>query len=222
MRYAVYFTPSPDHPLWQAGCHWLGRDPAEEPPPNPAHPDRADPWRYGFHATLKPPMHLSAGNPESSFVGALQRLAARHPRFEMPAMAVRRLGDFVALRTRDPLLRDHPLRGLADACVIELDPWREPPTEAELQRRQAAGLDSVQRVLLQRYGYPHVLERWRFHMTLSNALPGDPAALDRIEREAAAHFARALAEPLACDALSLFVERTPGGPFRLIQRFPLG
>ena len=36
VRYALYFAPAAGHPLWTAGCDWLGRDPeAEQRPPPP-------------------------------------------------------------------------------------------------------------------------------------------------------------------------------------------
>ena len=60
-RYAVYWTPPADHPLWRAGCDWLGRDAeraqVDRPGEGPEALTRA-PRRYGFHATLKAPMRL--------------------------------------------------------------------------------------------------------------------------------------------------------------------
>ena len=215
-RYAVYFTPPPSHALWHAGCDWLQRDPSadEARPPTRAHV--GEPWRYGFHATLKPPMRLAPGHDETGLRAALAGLAQRTLRFEMPALSVQWLSGFIALRPVALLLPTHPLRRLADACVTELDAWRAPPSAEELQRRAAAPLSDAQRELLLRYGYPHVLSHWRFHMTLSDALPPD-----ELFDAATQHFASALAQPLECDALSLFVEPVLGQPFRLLQRYPL-
>jgi putative phosphonate metabolism protein len=215
-RYAVYYAPPIDHPLWRAGCEWLGRDPAGPALAPPARAGVSAPWRYGFHATLKPPMRLADGRDEEGLRTAVAELARRTPAFEMPALQVQTLRNFLALRPAAPVGEDHPLRRLADACVTDLDTWRAPPTDEELQRRRPEALPDEERALLQRYGYPHVLAHWRFHMTLS-----DSGADTALHAPATAHFAAALAQPLACDALSLFVEPAPGQPFRLAHRFAL-
>jgi putative phosphonate metabolism protein len=224
-RYALYYAPPTTHPLWGAGCEWLQRDPtgAAAPPPHhkPSRPHVREPWRYGFHATLKPPMRLAEGRDEASLLEAIERLAQRTPRFEMPALSVQWLSGFLALRPAEPLSRRHPLHRLADDCVAQLDPWRAPPSPEETQRRQKLQLDDEQRDLLQRYGYPHVMGRWRFHMTLTDSLPADVALRATLQREVERHFKAALAHALACDALCLFVEAAPGEPFTLTQRFAL-
>jgi hypothetical protein len=148
-------------------------------------------------------------------------LAQRTPRFAMPVLSVQWLAEFIALRPVPLLLPTHPLRRLADACVTELDAWRAPPSPEELQRRLAAPLAASQRELVQRYGYPHVLAHWRFHMTLSDVLPPDAPLRGALHSAATQHFAAALGQPLTCDALSLFAEPVPGQPFRLLQRYPL-
>ncbi len=59
-------------------------------------------------------------------------------------------------------------------------------------------------------------------MTLSDSLPL-AAGVDRLVAgllaDAAHHFAAALAEPLRCDGVALFVEDAPGVDFRLVHRF---
>lgn len=216
-RYALYFAPPSAHALARAGAAWLGRDAADPADHRPAPPERGDPWRYGFHATLKPPMRLQRGDDEAGLFNAIAALAAAIPAFEMPALEVAMLSGFLALRPREPLAREHALWRLADACVQELDDWRAPPEAAETARRQALSLDAEQQALLARWGYPHLLQRWRFHLTLSNRAPS--AALTQAARE---HFAIALAEPLRCEDLCLFVEPAPGAPLQLARRFRLG
>lgn len=220
-RHALYYAPPPTHPLWQAGCDWLQRDPTAADAPAPQRPHVREPWRYGFHATLKPPMRLAPGRDAASLREAVEKLAQRTPRFEMPALSVQWLSGFLALRPAEPLSRRHALHRLADDCVAQLDAWRAPPTPDEAHRRQKLRLDDEQQDLLQRFGYPHVMGRWRFHMTLSDPLPPDVGLRAALQREAERHFRSALAQPLPCDAICLFVEAAPGQPFRLMQRFPL-
>mgnify|MGYP001228340566 CR=1 FL=1 len=219
-RYAIYHTPPADHPLWQAGCTWLGRDPASDAaPPPPSR--RAGPWRYGFHATLKPPMRLAEGCSLQGLHGALCALSQRLSGFDMPALQVGTLDNFIVLEPAEPLAADHPLHQLAALCVTELDGFRGPLTPADLTRLQAGGpLDDEQRALLTRWGYPHVLGRWRCHYTLSDPVADDGERQIWLEL-ARTFFAPALERPWRSEALSLFVEPSAGAPLQLLRRYPL-
>lgn len=222
-RHAVYFAPSPQHPLWALGCGWLGRDAGDSKAVGaPADALVSAPWRYGFHATLKAPMALAADVHESNWLAAVRTLAARHEPFEMPTLRVALMSDFIALRPVDPLEDSHPLRKLADDCVIALDQWRAPAVTSE-RISKTPPLDARQRANLDRLGYAFVLDDWRFHMTLSNGLAGVEA--DRIaalRASATRHFAPALDQPLHCEDLCIFVEPAPGQPFELRHRLALG
>jgi hypothetical protein len=222
-RYALYFAPAAHHPLWTAGCRWLGRDP-ESGASGAGGAHRGEPRRYGFHATLKPPFALREGATRSQLLAALAHFVDHRPPFAMPALEVATLGDFVALRpaAADAIAADHPLRCLADDCVRLFDEFRRPPSPAETERRLAAGLDDAQRENLARWGYAHVFGQWRCHMTLSDSLPRD-ADGERVRAglldEARRDFAAALALPLRCDGVALFVEDAPGADWRLARRF---
>ncbi len=224
-RFAVYYAPEPTHPLWDAGCNWLGRDPSRPEVRVAPREATGEPRRYGFHATLKPPMRLRAGSKFDEFLEGVAALAAGTARFEMPALEVRTLGRVSALRPAEAIDAGHPLRRLADACVRELDPWRAPADARETQRRLAdPSLSSTQKELLKRWGYAHVFEHWRFHMTLSDSLPDDAAGAARREllrQEAQRHFAAALAQPLACESVCVFCEPAEGAAFVLTHRFRL-
>ena len=221
-RYAVYFAPEPTHPLWEAGCRWFGRDPSRPEFKCAPHEASDKPRRYGFHATLKPPVCLRPSVSGLQFIDAVYALAARTPRFAMPALTVATLRGFVALQPRVALDAAHPLRRLADACVHDLHELGVPPSQQDIDRRLAEGaLTEVQSGFLRRWGYPHVFEHWHFHMTLSNPLAEDEALLERVRGDAQAHFASALAQPLACESLCVFTEPGPGDCFVLSHRIPL-
>jgi len=218
-RLAVYFAPDPAHPLWRAGCDWLGRDPLTPDPGTPP-PHARDPWRYGFHATLKSPLVLRAGTTGADFLRAVETVARAHAAFAMPPLEVGMLDGFIALL---PTRASAELQALADACVRELDGFRAAPSAAEVARRLRLPLDAEQRALLDLWGYPHVLARWRFHMTLTDRIdPADTARRDELLAVARAHFAPALAAPLPCAALAVFTEPRAGEPFMLARRLPLG
>ena len=222
-RYALYFAPNAGHPLWTAGSTWLGRDP-ESGAATGGGAHRADPRRYGFHATLKPPFALRDGATRPQLLAALSHFADELAPFDMPPLGVATLAGFIALRpvARDATAAGQPLRALADDCVRLFDDFRARPSAAELARRLAPELDAEQRGNVVRWGYPHVFDRWRFHMTLSDSLPttpeGDRAGAELLA-DATRHFAAALAQPLRCDGVALFVEDAPGADFRLDRRF---
>ena len=165
-------------------------DPAADEARHPTRAHVSEPWRYGFHATLKAPLRLAPGCSEAGLRDAVAQLAQRTARFVMPALSVQWLDNFLALQPQAPLAATHPLHRLADACVTELDAWRAEPSPDELQRRLATPLSAEQRALLQRHGYPHVLGHWRFHMTLSNSLPPDASVRDELQQARGLFLAR--------------------------------
>lgn len=208
--------PEGDLAAW--GAAWLGWDP--EAGAEVAHPDPAlgplteEPRRYGLHATLKAPFRLAGGRTEADLAEALAALAGRLPPAEAPGLALSLIGRFLALTPEaDPA----PIDALAAACVTELDALRAPPTEAELQRRRASKLDAQEEAHLLRWGYPYVLDRFRFHVTLTGPL-------DEAQEEAARvlldRFPPPLPRPFRVAALGHVVQ-DPDGRFRLRHRYAL-
>lgn len=186
------------------------------------------PARYGFHATLKAPFPLRLDADADAFFATVGQLAQSTASFDLPPLTVDWLGEegkrFLALRPTVEPGPSHALRRLADRCVRELDVWRRPPSPAELERR-VAGIDANSRPWMHalRWGYPFVMDSWRFHMTLSDPMSAwrpqqDPAAA---LRAACAHFDAALSSPVRCRSICIFVESEPGAPFHLERRFAL-
>lgn len=228
MRYAVYYAPRPEQALANLGRSWLGRDAetgAAVPPPSWTEDWAAEwpgltaePRRYGFHGTLKPPFRLAAGGTVEALHGAVARLAADHRPVALAGLQPAVLDGFLALVETVPCAA---LAALADACVTELDRFRAPPTAAELARRRAAPLTPRQDDNLRRWGYPYVFDMFRFHMTLTGRV-AERARRDALEALLTAHFGTALAGPVAVEDLCLFVEPAPGAPFTVLARWPLG
>ena len=219
-RYALYWVPPREHPLWAAGNAWLGRNPEmTDGGAPPAH--AMQPWHYGFHATLKAPFRLRDGLDARSLCHEIQRIARTWRDFAMPPLHVGWLDGFLALRPAASLHAEHPLWRLANRCVTELDPWRAAPDASERQRRerQSRSSSGEQKALLDTWGYPHVLAHWRFHMTLSDS--GPPHA-DALRQRAEQHFAMALSQPLTAAGVALFAQLRVEGPFVLLRRFAFG
>jgi putative phosphonate metabolism protein len=220
-RVAVYYAPSPDDPLFAAGATWLGRDPESgAPAPQPDIPDIAEvtsePVRYGFHATLKPPMRLAPGRQWFDVLQAARTLADRTTAFDLPRLAVQDLHGFLALRET---VSCAPLQALADACVEHLDPFRAPPSEAELARRRRGSLSGEQDAMLVRWGYPYVFNTWFFHMTLTRRLTAAEKA--RFQPIAETYFAAALGMPRRVSDICLFTQAEADAPFVIAERLKL-
>ena len=118
-----------------------------------------------------------------------------------------------------PTVARRALDSLAADCVTAFERFRRPSVARELDRRRGAGLSARQDALLVRFGYPYVLDEFRFHITLTERL--DPQDSTALKPWLEAHFAAALREPLAVEDLCLFVQERPDAPFRILRRFPL-
>lgn len=221
-RYAVYFSPDKPSPWWTFGSHWLGRNDYDHSPlAQPRLQDIApaelaritgEPRRYGFHATLKAPFRLAEGIGETDLLRRLAQLARTLTPLPLGPLRVTALGNFAALV---PASSPPGLEALAAACVQGLDDLRAPLSTADRLRRRVEHLDAREVELLNRYGYPCVMERFRLHLTLTG--PVGSEAAQRVVHALAEKIAQLNQQaPLSLDRLCLFVEKTPGSPFQRI------
>jgi putative phosphonate metabolism protein len=225
-RYAIYAAVDPESLLHNLASAWLGRDAARGvglPRPRLDGIDdtaaaawTAEPARYGFHATLKPPFRLADGRSSHALDDTLRRFAAVRTPVTLGRLEVTELSGFVALRPAAPA---PALRALVDDVVRTFDAFRRPPDETELRRRRAASLTPRQEANLVTWGYPYVMDDFRLHFTLTGRLSDDARA--RAVPALTDYLAPALAQPLAIAALWLFVEPSPGAPFRQAGRYAL-
>lgn len=222
-RFAVYFAPRPGA-FADRAAEWLGRDAltgARLRQPDlpglhwPAPAITKDPRRYGFHGTIRAPFRLAEGITAAAAAGVVARLAAGLAPVTCDRLRLQNLHGFLALT---PDGSGEALMALAAAVVEGTEALRAPLTGSELARRQSAGLSPRQSELLDRWGYPYVMEEFRFHLTLTERLPPDqaPVAMAALW----AHFSPVLPRPFAIEDLCLFGEET-GGEFRLLHRYAL-
>jgi putative phosphonate metabolism protein len=225
-RYAVYWAPAADFALGQLGERWLGRDAAtgsalQQPTlPGFSHTEvaliTAEPRRYGLHATLKAPFHLASQCGLADLETHLASFAKAQPRFRAPPLRVTRLANFLALTLQAP---SPALHALAAKCVETFDCFRSLPDGEELARRRRYALTPRQEENLCRWGYPYVMDEFRFHVSLTGAIDRDTA--DRLQPILAEYFAVSTSAPLEISEIALFVEPGPGTPLQVVRRYSL-
>lgn len=226
-RYAIYFAPDAGSPLGRFGNGWMGFDPQSGQSLRLPEIDglsqeeifraRASQTKYGFHGTLKAPFRLAPDRTLSELQRALADLCGQLQPFTLPGLMVGALGSFLALT---PVSRSVELIDLAETSVQQLDDFRASLTEAEKERRRAVSLTPRQEMYLNAWGYPYVLDEFRFHLTLTGRLsrPEREKFLALIE-EATAPM---LSMPVPVTDICLFGDPGRERKFRLIQRVTLG
>ncbi|HKK86647.1 MAG TPA: DUF1045 domain-containing protein [Roseovarius sp.] len=219
-RYAIYFTPAPG-PLADFGAAWLGWNPVQgvavahpeiDGLPRPIAEITETPRKYGLHATIKPPFRPHAETTESALCSALEAFCAGQSVIELNGLKVAQLGRFLALR---PVGDEVKLNRMANTAVRAFDPFRVPLTEDELAKRRAGGLTAAQDALLQSWGYPYVMDEFRFHITLTGKMP-------KAEGKALAPRMETLLQPLLpqpflVDGLALMGEDVAGQFHQIIR-----
>ncbi|SEO58437.1 putative phosphonate metabolism protein [Salinihabitans flavidus] len=174
-RFAVYYTP-PVGALAEFGAAWLGWDIArgcavDHPDvpglPRPVSELTATPRRYGFHGTVKPPFRLAEGRDAEDLAGAMAALCARRHAVTLDGLELSRIGAFLALTPRGDTAG---LKALAASMVRELDAFRAPLTAQEIEKKRHSNLTAAQEENLMTWGYPYVMDQFRFHLTLTGRL----------------------------------------------------
>jgi putative phosphonate metabolism protein len=225
-RYAIYFTAPQGSDLDRFGAAHLGYDAwSGDALPFPqavleAAPDwRAltqDPRKYGFHATLKAPMALADGKTETELLDACAVFAGAPRAIPMIELVVQSISGFIAVV---PAQAPRELEQFAADCVDAFDGFRAPLTPDDRARRNPAKLTPRQCDYLDRWGYPYVMEDFRFHMTLTGRL--DTARREPILAMLQDRFARLRIERLAIDRIALFKQDDTAARFRIIGQWPL-
>jgi putative phosphonate metabolism protein len=225
-RYAIYFTAPQGSDLDRFGAAHLGYDAwSGEALPFPDDvlqtvPDwRAltqDPRKYGFHATLKAPMALADGKTETELLDACAVFAAAPRAIAMIDPVVQSISGFIAVV---PAQAPRELERLAADCVIAFDGFRAPLTREDRVRRNPAKLTPRQCDYLDRWGYPYVMEEFRFHMTLTGRL--DATRREPILAMLQDRFAGLALDHLAIDRIALFKQDNEAARFRIIGEWPL-
>lgn len=222
-RFGIYYTPQ-SGAFATFGAQWLGWDiengahvahPEISGLPRPVEEMTATPRKYGLHGTIKPPFRLAEGTTHEGLEEAMATLATRLTPVTLDGLNLSRIGSFVALTIAGD---QTPLAALAAEVVEGLDAYRAPPSDDELARRRKSNLTPRQEALLAEWGYPYVMDEFRFHITLTGRLARGEA--EQVQTALAPHLAPLLPVPFAVPDLTL-VGEDEDGMFHEIQRFAL-
>lgn len=222
-RYAVFAVPQGR--FYATGAAWLGWDsvagkaraqPVLPDLPVPAEDLTKQPRQYGFHGTLKPPFRLANAENLPALKAAIAEIAAEAEPVEIAELKLTAMGRFLAFA---PALPDAALTALAAHVVTRLEPFRAPLTASEMEKRRAARLSTRQASLLAQYGYPYVLDQFRFHLTLTGPVPDHPRGA--VAECLSAYFAPTLPAPFRIANLAL-MGQDAAGRFHLLEHFRLG
>jgi putative phosphonate metabolism protein len=225
-RYAIYYAPAPGSDLVRFGAHLLGYDAfgggdlpfadgIEQTVPDWRDLTQ-DPRKYGFHATLKAPMPLASGVTDAELLAACEIFAGTPRKIPVIRPVVDSISGFIAVVTAEP---SPELERLAADCTREFDSFRAPLTPEDRARRNPSRLTPRQRDYLDRWGYPYVMEDFRFHLTLTGRLDaGRRATILPILRQ---RFAALGMVTLAIDRIALFRQDGAEARFRIIGHYAL-
>lgn len=221
-RYALYFVPADDSSLAAFGARLFGRWPDGSAVSNPLDlPQRLERTRrvarYGFHATLKAPFRLAPGRSESELLASVEDIGSRWRAASLHGLCVQAGSAHTSLRFGEqaPAESIRGVNQVARACVLDFDEFRAPLTDAERARRHPERLDARERALLERYGYPWILDRFAFHLTLSDQRQDDSDAdwSEALE----AHYRELVPDVPVLDRIAVCREREPGAPLLRIS-----
>ncbi|MGE3474785.1 MAG: DUF1045 domain-containing protein [Rhodospirillaceae bacterium] len=227
-RYAIYYAPDPDSALDIFGQTWLGhRGPdalaaaigkdAKVSIPRIGQLTES-PRRYGFHGTLKPPFELNVTNSAEGLLTAARVFARSRSPIELPPLELAVIGKFIALT---PIAESAALERLAAACVRAFEGFRTPLSTRQEDDYKLNKLTVHQEQMLEHWGYPYVMEEFRFHISLTDRIDDDD------ERDAVMGLLTKLAHPVLGQPLRIrdivvFAQDALGQPMKPLERIPFG
>jgi putative phosphonate metabolism protein len=228
-RYAIYFTLAQNDALYQLAAQWLGYDfyqgnkPAIQmdhhailKPLFPYTDYTAKASLYGFHATLKAPFRLKPRISHKQLVKMLKHFSRLYQPFSCSALKLKQIGNFLALVPENEC---KSLNRLARDCVQTFDVFRDKLDADEIARRNPASLTDNQRLMLENWGYPYVLDEFRFHMTMTDALSAQQ--IERCQPLLESYFHPYTSRALVIDQLCLCYQATERSPFVVLESYPL-
>lgn len=223
-RYAIYYAPEPGSPLDSFGRSWFGPD-AAGPPKGTGKLSAAriaelseSSRRYGFHGTLKPPFALNPVTSLESLLQAARVFARTLSPVEIPPLELAIIGKFIALT---PTTQSAALEKLAAACVRAFEAFRVPLTDDQMVSYKLNRLTVHQEQMLEHWGYPYVMEEFRFHISVTDRIDND-AERKEVMKALDKFAAPVLGKPIMVRDLVVFGQQDIDQPMIAIERIPFG
>jgi hypothetical protein len=222
-RHAIYYVPPAATLWWKLGSAWLSNSPGScDSIPDFRGIDRVrreqlirKPAVYGWHATLVAPFHFRADRSHEEFSERLRTVTVRQRPFQLKVRAGL-LSGFAAILPEPASTA--PIHELASTAVIQFNEFSAPLTLSEYQRRRGLLSDRRELEYLERWGYPYVFDRYRFHMTLTDRLtPLEAKSVLSWWNEVADRLG-----PLPIAELCWCIQPQPGASFVIRERFGFG
>ncbi|MBL8645573.1 MAG: DUF1045 domain-containing protein [Rhodospirillaceae bacterium] len=226
-RYAIYFAPEHHSPLEDFGRRWLGRNgvPADSPPPvvPGISPERffaltESARRYGFHGTLKPPFELNPRSSREALFEAVRIFAKSAAPIELPPLELAIIGKFIALT---PIRSSAVLENLAALCVRTFEGFRMPLSKEQMAHYLRNKLTVHQTQMLEHWGYPYVMEEFRFHISVTDRIDNDTeraAMMTSVQKMTVG----VVNKPIVVRDVAVFYQADREQPMELLDRFPFG
>ncbi|MDR2443524.1 MAG: DUF1045 domain-containing protein [Deltaproteobacteria bacterium] len=213
-RYAIYYVPKMESQLYKLGrqalgyCLYLGR-----PYPSASAPTEKAAV-YGFHATIIAPFRTASSRQDiTDILSSASKLL-----FPVNLTGLKLVG----LSPGFPALAidagNYKLAVLERTLLELLTEVRLPPTEDEINKRGI--LTARQMEYVQKWGYPWVLEEFRFHLTLGDIVT-DPIELKKKIATLSVIFTPKVLTSVVLDSLALCVQDKPKSYFRLDSVYEL-
>ena len=223
-RYAIYYAPEPGSPLDVFGRNWFDKNTngnaqaiAKLNPKRLAELSENS-RRYGFHGTLKPPFGLNPSTRLESLLNAARIFATTMSPVEIPPLELAIIGKFIALT---PTTQSAALEKLAAACVRAFESFRVPLSDEQLESYKLNKLTVHQEQMLEHWGYPYVMEEFRFHISVTDRID-DTREREEV-MEALEHVAGPiLGMPTTVREITVFSQSAMDQPMIPIERIPFG
>ncbi len=222
-RYAIYYLPPKGSDLETFGAKWFGYDitKGQAIEPMQVHEFNLNQMTqiaraYGFHATLVAPFPLRKKFEYEDFRKKVSKLANQSKSFPIAPLRFKSLSGHLTLIPKHNAIE---MNLLEERLVTKLNKFRKKKSGEAFKKRLQVKLNALEREYLDDYGYPYVLDHFRFHFTLSDRAEKAQrnVLIEYLER----HFSETLAKPQVIEELAIVGEREDGY-FEEIERLALG
>ena len=223
-RYAIYFAPSETSKIGQFGRLLLKRTAKKmvdegmltDLPKELHRKIIKTPQHYGFHGTLKAPFELHPDYNLYHLDTTLIKFCSSFPDFSIKSLKLQIIAEFIALVPNGEVER---LYQLHRKLTEEFNYLCGPLSDFDRDRFLARGLTNGQKKYLCRYGYPFILDSFKFHLTLTSSLTENEqtTCLELLDNM----IVDFKDERLSVDRVCLFKQETRKSPFFMVKEYNL-